>query len=118
MTYTVPESEILMGWVHLRTGQTRHWRCSSLRHMLLDVDDRRPPVAHDPYVDPQSFMVCAGKAVAGFPRRGTGLGNTQYIYQYEGTSRRANVIVNDLTGDIASIFTEPNDDWSRCAAGL
>ena len=118
IAYSVPETQVLMGWINVRSGETRTWRCSSLRHMLFDDDLRDPPVAHDPFVNPLDFMKCADKAVAGFPRSGTGPGNTSYIYQYEGTAKRALVIVNDATGDIASIYTEPSNDWTACALGL
>jgi hypothetical protein len=45
VSYAVPESEALMAWVNVSTGDTRTWRCSSLRHMVFDDLDR--PV-HDP----------------------------------------------------------------------
>jgi len=45
MEYRVGPDEILMGWMNFRSGDRRHWRCSSLRHMLLDDEDRP---AHTP----------------------------------------------------------------------
>lgn len=114
MEYRVGEQEILMGWINSRNGDVRQWRCSSLRHMLLDTDDRP---AHDPYVNIPDFMRCADKVVSyGFPRPGDA-GNTRLIYQYNGTRNTANVIVNDATGDIASIYTSASNDWTGCANG-
>jgi len=83
--------------------------------MLLDVDDRPP---HDPYVNIPDFMACADKVVSyGFPRPGDP-GNTRLIYQYNGTSNQASVVVNDATGDIATIYTSVGNDWTGCANGL
>ena len=118
MEFVVPPNELLMGWVNLARGQTREWRCSSLRHMILDAEDRVPPVVHDPFVGPLDFMLCADKAIGGFPRPASEPWNTRYIYQYQGTARRANVIVNSATGDVVSFYTEPNNDWAACAHGL
>lgn len=56
MEYQSGEQDILMGWANISTGDIRQWRCSSLRHMLLDIDDRP---AHDPYVNIPDFMRCA-----------------------------------------------------------
>ncbi|MGH4026566.1 MAG: hypothetical protein ACRDRV_18480 [Pseudonocardiaceae bacterium] len=115
MEYRVGEQEILIGWMNVRNGDVRQWRCSSLRHMLLDTDDRPP---HDPYVNIPDFIRCADKVVSyGFPRPGDP-GNTRLIYQYNGTSNQAYVIVNDVTGDIASIYTSVSNDWTGCANGL
>lgn len=115
MEYRVGEQEILMGWINVRNGDIRQWRCSSLRHMLLDTDNRP---AHDPYVNIPDFMRCTDKVVSyGFPRPGDP-GNTRLIYQYNGTSNQAYVIVNDVTGDIASIYTSVSNDWTGCANGL
>lgn len=115
MEYRVGEQEILMGWVNIRNGDLRQWRCSSLRHMILDTDNRP---AHDPYVNIPDFMRCVDKVVSyGFPRPGDP-GNTRLIYQYNGTSNQAYVIVNDVTGDIASIYTSVGNDWTGCANGL
>lgn len=115
MAYEVGPQEVLMGWVNVRTGETRHWRCSSLRHMLLHDQDRP---AHDPYVNIPDFMTCTDKVVSyGFPRAGDP-GNTQLIYQYNGTSNRATVVVNDSTGDIVTIYTSQSNDWTGCANGL
>jgi hypothetical protein len=116
ISYQVGEREILMGWVNIRTGDSRHWRCSSLRHMLFDVDDRP---AHDPYVNVADFMRCADKAVSGFPdqRRRDGE-NLRYIYQYNGTANQAIAVVNTATGDIVTIYTTLNNDWTGCANGL
>ncbi|SDP95963.1 hypothetical protein SAMN04487905_1192 [Actinopolyspora xinjiangensis] len=79
--------------------------------MVWDTENRP---AHDPYVDVYSFMHCADRVVSyGFPRPGDP-GNTRYIVQYHGTDRRGDVVVNDATGDIATIYTEPNNDWREC----
>lgn len=103
---------LLMGWLNVSTGETRQWRCSSLKHMM---EDRRPVGPHDPFVDVDGFMRCADRVVSyGFPRPGDP-GNTRYILQYHGTNRTGNVIVNDATSDIASIYTAPNNDWHECA---
>jgi hypothetical protein len=68
MEYQIGPSEILMGWLNVRTGDQRQWRCSSLRHMLLDDEDRP---AHDPYENIPDFMRCVDKVVSyGFPRKG------------------------------------------------
>lgn len=117
MSYQVGEQEILMGWVNLRTGDTRHWRCSSLRHMLLDDRGGLPP--HDPYVNIADFMRCADKAVTGFPdpRRRDGP-NVRYVYQYNGTKNQAIGVVNSTTGDVVTIYTTEGNDWTGCANGL
>lgn len=115
MAYAVGEQEILIGWIKVSTGEVRQWRCSSLRHMLLDDDDRP---AHDPYVNVADFLSCVDKVVSyGFPRRGDP-GNTRLIYQYNGTSNQAIVVVNDATGDIATIYTSASNDWTGCRNGL
>lgn len=45
--------------------------------------------------------------------------NIDLIKQYDGTRSRAIVAVNESTGDIATIYTEPRpDDWSGCANAL
>ncbi|SDC97391.1 hypothetical protein [Actinokineospora iranica] len=112
MAYAVDEQFLLMGWINVSTGETRQWRCSSLRHMLLDP---RPSGPHDPNVHVNDFMRCADRVVSyGFPRPGDP-GNTRYILQYRGTERRGNVVVNDANSDIATIYTEPNNDWTECA---
>ena len=86
MAYAGGEQEILMGWINLRTGQRRQWRCSSLRHMMEDLPRRRP---HDPYVDVSSFIVCFDEVVShGFPRP-SDPGYTNLIYQYDGARDRA-----------------------------
>lgn len=112
LEYAVNDAFVLMGWRNISTGETRQWRCSSLRHMMRDP---RPSGPHDPYVDINDFMRCADRVVSyGFPRPGDP-GNTRYITQYHGTQRRGNVVVNDATGDIVTIYTEPNNDWTECA---
>ncbi len=79
------------------------------------LEDERPSGPHDPFIDVDGFMRCADRVVSyGFPRQGDD-GNTRYITQYHGTSRQGNVIVNDATSDIASIYTVPNNDWHECA---
>ena len=117
MAYRVGEQDVLMGWWNLRTGEQRHWRCSSLRHMLLDYHG--PDGPHDPHVDVAAFMRCADKVVSyGFPRPGAP-GNTVLHYQYNGTSKSALVVVNDVSGDIVTIYTPGNpNDWTGCANGL
>ena len=64
-------------------------------------------------------MRCADKVVSyGFPRPGDP-GNTNLIYQYNGTGKTALVVVNDATEDIVSIYTTAgDDDWIGCANGL
>lgn len=115
MAYRIGPHEILMGWINIRTGDQRQWRCSSLRHMLLDDEDRP---AHDPYENVPDFMQCVDKVVSyGFPRKGDP-GNTRLIYQYNGTTNRAEVVVNDATGDIVTIYTSVSNDWTGCANGL
>jgi hypothetical protein len=118
MGYQVGEQEILLGWVNLRTGKLRHWRCSSLRHMILDVGPGRS--AHDPYADVAGFMRCADKVVSdGFPRPATDSRYSDLHYQYVGTKQIAHAVVDDDTGDVATIYTEPvADDWANCAAAL
>ena len=71
---------------------------------------------HDPYVDISAFMHCTDRVVSyGFPRPATP-GNTVLIMQYHGTKRRAEVVVNDATGDIATIYTvNAENDWAECA---
>lgn len=70
---------------------------------------------HDPLADPLGFMTCVDRTVSyGFPRPGDP-GNTMLIYQYMGTQRRAFAAVNDDTGDVATVYTSPPDDWSTCA---
>ena len=117
LAYQVGEQEMLMGWRSLRDGNERHWRCSSLRHMM--VDDHGPGGPHDPYVDTVAFMRCADKVVSyGFPRPGEP-GNTVLHYQYQGTDKSALVVVNDATDDIVTIYTtSPGNDWVGCANGL
>lgn len=81
-----------------------------------------PGQAHDPSVDVADFMRCVDQVVSyGFPRPGgiKNPGNITFIKQYNGTSNRAIVAVNESTGDIATICTEPRpDDWSGCAHAL
>jgi hypothetical protein len=117
LAYMAGEQEILMGWRNLRDGTERHWRCSSLRHMMLD--DHGTGEAHDPYVDIVAFMRCADKVVSyGFPRRGDP-GNTVLHYQYNGTSKSALAVVNHVTGDVVTMYTtNPGNDWAGCANGL
>lgn len=113
LEYAVGDGFVLMGWVNPSTGESRQWRCSSLKHMMWDP---RPSGPHDPFVDVNGFMHCADRVVSyGFPRPGNQPGNTRYITQYRGTQRTGNVVVNDATGDIATIYTVPNNDWGECA---
>ena len=54
----------------------------------------------------------------GFPRPGDP-GNTVLNYQYDGTRKRALVVVNDVTGDTVTVYTLGNpNDWTGCAHGL
>jgi hypothetical protein len=118
MAYQVDEREILMAWWNLRSGEVRQWRCSSLRHMILD-DHGRGLAPHDPYIDVIAFMRCADKVVSyGFPRPATDARYVQLHYQYNGTKAVAYAIVDDATGDVASIYTEKSNDWAACANGL
>jgi hypothetical protein len=83
--------------------------------MLLDDEDRP---AHDPHENISDFMRCVDKTVSyGFPRKGEP-GNTRLIYQYNGTNQRAEVVVNDATGDIVTIYTSVSNDWTGCANAL
>ena len=117
LAYQVGEQELLFGWRNLTTGEERHWRCSSLRHMMIDQHGRYGP--HDPYVDIVAFMRCTDKVVSyGFPRPGDP-GNTVLHYQYSGTAKSALVVVDDTTGDIVTIYTMGStNDWIGCANGL
>jgi hypothetical protein len=110
--YVVDDKFLLMGWVNLQSGQQRRWYCSSLRHMYIRAGGG---TVHDPFVDVDGFMRCVDRVVShGFPRPGDP-GNTRLIYQYLGVERQAVVVVNDATGDIASMWTTPADDWTTCA---
>jgi hypothetical protein len=118
LAYQLPEDYVLMGWQNVRTAEQRRWRCSSLRHMYFDRDDRDEQNAHDPYVNVLDFMKCVDKVVSyGFPRPGTG-GNITLNYQYDGTKQLATVGVNPATGDVVTIYTRTPDDWTGCANGL
>ncbi|MGQ0625969.1 MAG: hypothetical protein ACT4PP_15145 [Sporichthyaceae bacterium] len=113
MAYSVPDSQLLMGWVNARTAERRQWRCFSLRHMLLD---ERAGGAHDPFSDVLAFLRCADRIVGyGFPRAATKPGYRQHILQYHGTKRRGHVIFDEANGDIITIYTDPNNDWRECA---
>lgn len=81
--------------------------------MILTPTD----TAHNPYADPEGFMYCVDRIVStGFPRPASDPGNTRWIKQYRGTSTTANVIVNDSTDDIVTVYTSPEkDDWGACA---
>lgn len=118
--YRVPEAEVLMGWVSLRDGAQRQWRCSSLRHMLLDADDRPDGQRHDPYVNVADFMRCVDTVIiGGFPRAGDRPEYTKLIKQYNGTDSQAIVVINHLTGDVVTVYTAPRDnEWSACANAL
>ncbi|WP_214406991.1 hypothetical protein [Pseudonocardia lacus] len=119
LSYVSAPDAILMGWINLRNGQQRQWRCSSLRHMMRHDEPERP--VHDPFVGLGDFMRCVDEVVSyGFPRKNTGVPwNVALIKQYQGTSSRAIVTVNELTGDIVTIYTEPRpDDWAGCVAPL
>ncbi|MBQ6644226.1 MAG: hypothetical protein IJH84_24790 [Saccharopolyspora sp.] len=113
LEYAVDDSFELMGWVNVSTGESRHWRCSSLKHMMWD---ERPSGPHDPYVNVGDFMRCADRVVSyGFPRPATNPAYTRYILQYRGTERTGNVVVDPRTSDIASIYTSLENDWTECA---
>ncbi len=58
------------------------------------------------------------RSSATVPRTGKGAGNTNLHYQYNGTRGHAYAIVNDDTGDIVSIYVNPDNDWIGCANGL
>ena len=80
MAMAMPANEIIMGWVSFRTGARRQWRCSSLRHMILDVHDRDEGNAHDPWADIPNFMRCVDEVVSyGFPRRASKPEHTMLI---------------------------------------
>jgi|tagenome__1003787_1003787.scaffolds.fasta_scaffold19858001_2 hypothetical protein len=114
-----PPDAVLMAWINLRTAQQRTWRCSSLRHMMRYDGSDGPP--HDPSVNLPDFMRCVDEVVSfGFPRKNPLVpSNVALIKQYNGTSSTAIVAINDLTGDIATIYTLPRaDDWTGCAEAL
>jgi hypothetical protein len=118
LAFTGPKDAVLMAWINLRTGEQRTWRCTSLRHMMrYDGSDGVP---HDPHVNVADFMRCVDEVVSyGFPRPSKDPGNLDLIKQYNGTSSRAIVAVNEVTGDIATIYTQPQvDDWTGCASAL
>jgi len=119
LSFRNAKDEILIGWVRLSTGERRTWRCSSLRHEALR---RSAGEAHDPAVNVADFMRCTDRVVSyGFPRPGGAgnPGNIALVKQYNGTSSRAIVAVNEATGDIATIYTESEvDDWTGCAHAL
>lgn len=111
LAYSIGERDILMGWLHARTGEGRQWRCSSLRHMMLDGR-----VAHDPYTDVAGFMRCVDRVVSyGFVRDASNAAYRQHIFQYHGTKRRAHVVFDENNGDIVTIYTKPDNDWAECA---
>lgn len=118
LAYEVPPARILMGWINMRTGEQRQWRCSSLRHMMRHDEPERP--VHNPFADVPAFMRCVDEVVSyGFPRKSKKPGNIVLIKQYNGTSSRALVALNEATGDIATIYTEPRpDDWVGCIRPL
>jgi hypothetical protein len=119
LAYVSAPDTILMGWINLRNGQQRQWRCSSLRHMMRHDEPERP--VHDPFVGLEDFMRCVDEVVSyGFPRKNPLVPwNVALIKQFHGTSSRAIVTVNELTGDIVTIYTEPRpDDWAGCVAPL
>lgn len=108
----VDDKFLIMGWINLTSGAQHRWYCSSVKHMYFRASVGS---VHDPLVDPQGFMTCVDRTVSyGFPRRGEP-GNTVLNYQYMGTSRIARVVINDATGDVATAYTDPPDDWSTCA---
>lgn len=114
VSYAVPENEVLMAWVNMRTGDTRTWRCSSLRHMVFDDLDRP---AHDPFLDVPNFMRCVDRVVSyGFPTKPNANGNRLYKLN-QMTPGEANVVVNEATGDIATIYVE-RGTWAQCASQL
>jgi hypothetical protein len=118
LAFTGPKDAVLMAWINLRTGDQRTWRCTSLRHMMRY--DGSEGEAHDPYANVADFMRCVDEVVSyGFPRPSKDPGNLDLIKQYNGTSSRAIVAVNEATGDIATVYTEPRvDDWTGCATAL
>jgi hypothetical protein len=118
LAFTGPRDAVLMAWINLRTGEERTWRCTSLRHMMRA--DGSDGVPHDPFVNVADFLRCVDHVVSyGFPRPSKDPGNIDLIKQYRGTSSRAIVAVNESTGDIATIYTQPEiDDWTGCATAL
>ena len=119
LAFQSPPDAVLMAWINLRTAEQRTWRCSSLRHMLRYDGSDGPP--HDPYVNLPDFMRCVDEVVSyGFPRKNVAVpANVALIKQYNGTSSQAIVAINNLTGDIATIHTQPRvDDWTGCAQAL
>lgn len=113
IAYAIGEHEVLMGWLHARSGEGRQWRCSSLRHMFFDD---RPGGAHNPYTDVAGFMRCADRTVSfGFVRDASQPAYKRHIYQYRGTDRSAQVVYDENNGDIVTIFTNPENDWAECA---
>jgi hypothetical protein len=114
-----PRDAVLMAWVNVRTAQQRTWRCSSLRHMMRYDGSEGPP--HDPRVNLPDFMRCVDEVVSyGFPRPNPVVAkNVALIKQYDGTDSEALVTINDLTGDIVTVYTSPRaDDWTGCAQAL
>jgi hypothetical protein len=82
--------------------------------MIFGTPDR--PIPHNPYADVEAFMHCVDRVVSyGFPRPATDPDNTRLIIQFRGTRGEANVIVNDQTGDVVTVYTKPADDWAGCA---
>jgi hypothetical protein len=61
-----------------------------------------------------------GGGDTGFPRGNPAVPrNVALIKQYNGTSSEAIVAINDLTGDIVTIYTLPRaDDWAGCVQPL
>lgn len=114
LSYQSTPDAILMGWINLRTAERRLWRCSSLRHMMRHDDPDRQ--VHNPFVDVPNFMRCVDEVVSyGFPRKSREPGNIVLTKQFNGTNSQALVVVNELTGDIATIYTAPTpDDWAGC----
>ena len=114
VAYSVPEGGALMAWVNMRTGETRTWRCSSLRHMLFDDLDRPP---HDPFSDIPNFMRCVDRVVSyGFPAKQSTNGNRLYTLNQR-TSGEAHVVVNEATNDIATIYMT-SGTWAQCVSQL
>jgi hypothetical protein len=65
-------------------------------------------------------MRCVDQVISyGFPRPSKNPGNISLIKRYNGTGSRAIVAVNQSTGDVATMYTEPRpDDWVGCANAL
>jgi len=101
----------------LETPGAESCLCPNELSFGVGVDEPREEAIEDRCVERhRDDQVCTDRVVSyGFPRAASDPKYTRYILQYEGTKKRGNVLVNDANGDIATIYTEPNDDWGKCA---